>query len=103
MVFDRRFTAASPRYPQIRSNGQQQSDGHRPPLQDQCVLLTRSFLMVLGSRRLMLRPRRKASSRQTRPPTRPTKSWGFVSPALRGPYVVCGPDVGLERPATGKE
>ena len=47
MVFDRRFTAASPRYPQIRSNGQQQSDGHRPPLQDQCVPLTRSFLMVL--------------------------------------------------------
>ena len=48
MVFDRRFTAASPRYPQIRSNGQQQSDGLRSPLQDHCVLLTRSFLMVLG-------------------------------------------------------
>ena len=51
MVFDRRFTAASPRYPQIRSNGQQQNDGLRPSLQDQCVPLTRSFLMVLGIRR----------------------------------------------------
>ena len=48
MVFDRRFTADSPRYPAIRSNRQKQSDGLRPPLQDYCVLLTRSFLMVLG-------------------------------------------------------
>ena len=47
MVFDRRFTAESPRYPAIRSNRQEQSDGLRPPLQDHCVLLTRSFLMVL--------------------------------------------------------
>ncbi len=48
MVFDRRFTAESPRYLAIRSNRQEQSDGLRPPLQDYCVLLTRSFLMVLG-------------------------------------------------------
>jgi len=48
MVFDRRFTAESPRYPTIRSNRQEQSDGLRPPLQNYCVLLTRSFLMVLG-------------------------------------------------------
>ena len=47
MVFDRRFTADSPRYLAIRSNQlQKQSDGLRPPLQDHCVLLTRSFLMV---------------------------------------------------------
>ncbi len=48
MVFDRRCTADSHRYPAIRSNRQEQSDGLRPPLQDYCVLLTRSFLMVLG-------------------------------------------------------
>ena len=48
MVFDRRFTADSPRYLAIRSNRQKRSDGIRPPLQDYCVLLTRSFLMVLG-------------------------------------------------------
>ena len=48
MVFDRRFTADSPRYPAIRSNRQKQSDGLRPPLQDHCALLTRSFLMVVG-------------------------------------------------------
>ena len=50
MVFDRRFTAESPRYPAIRSNGVQKNDGLCPPLQDHCVLLTRSFLMVLGGR-----------------------------------------------------
>ncbi len=49
MVFDRRFIAASPRYRGSASNAQQQSDGLRPPLQDYCVLLTPSFLMVLGS------------------------------------------------------
>ena len=49
MVFDRRFTAESPRYLAIRSNRQEQSDGLRPPLQDCCVPLTRSFLMVLES------------------------------------------------------
>ena len=49
MVFDRRCTAESPRYLAIRSNRQKRSDGIRPPLQDYCVLLTRSFLMVLGS------------------------------------------------------
>ena len=48
MVFDRRFNAASPRYPRSPSNPQLQNDGLRPPLQDYCVLLTRSFLMVLG-------------------------------------------------------
>ncbi len=48
MVFDRRFNAASPRYLGSASNAQQQNDGLRPPLQDYCVLLTRSFLMVLG-------------------------------------------------------
>ena len=48
MVFDRRCTAESPRYLAIRSNRQKRSDGIRPPLQDYCVLLTRSFLMVLG-------------------------------------------------------
>ena len=42
MVFDRRFTAASPRYPQIRSTTEHQSDGLSPSPQDQCVLLTRS-------------------------------------------------------------
>ncbi len=47
MVFDRRFTADSPRYLGSASNAQQQNDGLRPPLQDYCVLLTRSFLMVL--------------------------------------------------------
>ena len=47
MVFDRRFNAASPRYPRSPSNPQLQNDGLRPPLQDYCVLLTRSFLMVL--------------------------------------------------------
>ena len=51
MVFDRRFTAESPRYLAIRLEPQRLSDGLRPPLQDYCVLLTRSFLMVLdGSR-----------------------------------------------------
>ncbi len=49
MVFDRRFIAASPRYLGSVSNAQQLNDGLRPPLQDYCVLLTRSFLMVLGS------------------------------------------------------
>jgi len=49
MVFDRRCTAESPRYLAIRSNRQKRSDGIRPPLQDYCVLLTRSFLMVLDS------------------------------------------------------
>jgi len=49
MVFDRRFTAESPWYLAIRSNRQEQSDGRRPSLQDYCVLLTRSFLMVLES------------------------------------------------------
>ncbi len=48
MVFDRRFTAESPRYLAIRLEPQRLSDGLRPPLQDYCVLLTRSFLMVLG-------------------------------------------------------
>jgi hypothetical protein len=48
MVFDRRFNAASPRYLGSASNALKQSDGLRPPLQDYCVLLTRSFLMVLG-------------------------------------------------------
>ncbi len=48
MVFDRRFNAASPRYLGSASNAQQQNDGLRPPLQDYCVLLTGSFLMVLG-------------------------------------------------------
>ena len=48
MVFDRRFTADSPRYLAIRLEPQRLSDGLRPPLQDYCVLLTRSFLMVLG-------------------------------------------------------
>ena len=48
MVFDRRFNAASPRYLGSASNAPLQSDGLRPPLQDYCVLLTRSFLMVLG-------------------------------------------------------
>ena len=47
MVFDRRFTADSPRYLGSASNAQLQSDGLRPPLQNYCVLLTRSFLMVL--------------------------------------------------------
>ena len=50
MVFDRRFTAASRRYSGSDSNAQLQSAGLRPPLQDYYVLLTRSFLMVLGSR-----------------------------------------------------
>ena len=50
MVFDRRFIAASPRYLAIRLEPQRLSDGLRPPLQDYCVLLTRSFLMVLGGR-----------------------------------------------------
>jgi len=49
MVFDRRFTADSPRYLAIRLEPQRLSDGLRPPLQDYCVLLTRSFLMVLDS------------------------------------------------------
>ena len=49
MVFDRRFTAASRRYSGSDSNAQLQSAGLRPPLQDYYVLLTRSFLMVLGS------------------------------------------------------
>ncbi len=49
MVFDRRFTAESPRYLAIRLEPQRLSDGLRPPLQDYCVLLTRSFLMVLDS------------------------------------------------------
>ena len=48
MVFDRRFNAASPRYLGSVSNALQQNDGLRPPLQDYCVLLTRSFLMVLN-------------------------------------------------------
>ena len=48
MVFDRRFTAASRRYSGSDSNAQLQSAGLRPPLQDYYVLLTRSFLMVLG-------------------------------------------------------
>ncbi len=48
MVFDRRFTADSPRDLAIRLEPQRLSDGLRPPLQDYCVLLTRSFLMVLG-------------------------------------------------------
>ncbi len=52
MVFDRRFNAASPRYLGSASNAQQQNDGLRPPLQDHCVLLTRSFLMVLGGCRV---------------------------------------------------
>ena len=52
MVFDRRFNAASPRYPRSPSNPQLQNDGLRPPLQDYCVLLTRSFLMVLGGQRV---------------------------------------------------
>ena len=47
MVFDRRFTADSPRYLAIRLEPQRLSDGLRPPLQDYCVVLTRSFLMVL--------------------------------------------------------
>ncbi len=52
MVFDRRCTADSHRYPPSRSNRQKQSDGLRPPLQDYCVLLTRSFLMVLDGARV---------------------------------------------------
>ena len=52
MVFDRRFTAASRRYSGSDSNAQLQSAGLRPPLQDYYVLLTRSFLMVLGSHRV---------------------------------------------------
>ena len=51
MVFDRRFNAASPRYLGSASNAPLQSDGLRPPLQDYCVLLTRSFLMVLECER----------------------------------------------------
>ena len=51
MVFDRRFTADSPRYFRSASNADKQSDGLRPPLQDYYVLLTRSFLMVLDSAR----------------------------------------------------
>ncbi len=48
MVFDRRFNAAhldTSDPPRTLNN---KSDGLRPPLQDYCVLLTRSFLMVLG-------------------------------------------------------
>ena len=48
MVFDRRFTADSPRYSRSASDADKQSVGLCPPLQDHCVLLTRSFLMVLG-------------------------------------------------------
>ena len=51
MVFDRRFTADSPRYFRSASNADKQSDGLRPPLQDYYVLLTRSFLMVLNGSR----------------------------------------------------
>ncbi len=48
MVFDRRFNAAHLDTSRSASNAHKQSDGLRPPLQDYCVLLTRSFLMVLG-------------------------------------------------------
>ena len=64
MVFDRRFIAASPRYLGSASNAQQQNDGLRPPLQDYCVLLTRSFLMVLDG--LATRMNRPDASRRSR-------------------------------------
>ncbi len=51
MVFDRRFIAASPRYLDPPRTLNNKSDGLRPPLQDYCVLLTRSFLMVLDGPR----------------------------------------------------
>ncbi len=63
MVFDRRCTADSHRYPPIRSNRQKQSDGLRPPLQDYCVLLTRSFLMVLERERFPSAPETRSSGR----------------------------------------
>ena len=48
MVYDRRFTAASTRYPRIRRlDGKETSDGLCPSLWDRYALLTRSFLMVL--------------------------------------------------------
>lgn len=50
MVFDRRFTAASPRYlgfDALLFGPKQKSDELRPPLLNPLVLLTRSFLMVL--------------------------------------------------------
>lgn len=50
MVFDRRFMAASPRYLGSASNAQQQNDGLCLSLKDHCVLLARSFLMVLDSK-----------------------------------------------------
>ena len=59
MVFDRRFTAESPRYFRSATNAHKQSVGLRPPLKDYCVLLTRSFLMVLGRMPVLLTTARK--------------------------------------------
>ncbi len=78
MVFDRRFNAASPRYLGSASNAQQQSDGLRPPLQDYCVLLTRSFLMVLGRCRLHL-----ARGAAWAGPTTTSRAVRSVSPTVR--------------------
>ncbi len=80
MVFDRRFIAASPRYLDPPRTLNNKSDGLRPPLQDYCVLLTRSFLMVLGgSARWVSLP--QCAPRHTTPRHGPTRPRTALIPA----------------------